>query len=219
MSRLPDSMSIGQLREYEKANPQMPQYAHRMTCTTYEQFVTTLYGEVDTIVAALVKDANVLQGSQYSENALNADICRQLNGRGYQAHHDKNNRGHTDISVEYGRFIWIGEGKKVQSADTTHLRNGYDQLVHRYVSGIAGADQAGLLIYCYAPATQHVIAKWSAHLVDENAVNAGYAENVVPCAGNEALAFWSDNNHISSGAVLKIKHIALSLHWSPPKSS
>lgn len=219
MTRLPDSMSIAQLRDFEKANPQMPQYAHRMTCTTYDQFVTTLYCEVDTIVAALVKDSNVLQGAHYSENALNADICRQLNGRGYQAHHDKNNRGHTDISVEYGRFLWIGEGKKVESVNNTHLLKGYDQLIHRYVSGVAGADQAGLLIYCYAPDSKHVVAKWREHLIDANGKNFGYAENITPCDDNEALAFWSNNNHISSGSVLKIKHIGLTLHWEPPKST
>lgn len=213
--QLPDSMTIGSLRELEKVNPRMPQYAHRATCKNYNDFVEIFYGELDTVISALVKDANIL--TKYSENALNADICRQLNGRGYGAHHDKNNRGHTDILVEYDRWFWIGEGKKVESVNNSHLQDGYDQLVHRYVSGVVGADQAGLLIYCYAPNAKHVVATWSTHLVGANDVRAGYAEKIAPCDGKEDLAFWSHNKHIASGRMLKIKHIALALHWAPPK--
>lgn len=216
---LPDSMTVAQLREIEKANPQMPQFVHRLTCTNYQQFVETLYVQIDTIVNSLVRDANVLQGDAYSENALNADICRQLRCLGYDAHHDKNSRGHTDISVEYGRFSWIGEGKKVLSVNNAHLRNGYDQLIHRYVAGTAGADQAGLLIYSYAPDAKHVMQKWREHLSNFNTTNAGYAEAIMPVIGNEEFAFNSSSKHTSSGAVLTIKHIILSLHWEPPKST
>jgi hypothetical protein len=210
-------MTIAQLREIEKTNPQMPQFVHRLTCTSYQQFVDTLYVQIDTIVNSLVRDANVLQGDAYSENALNADICRQLRCLGYDAHHDKNSRGHTDISVEYGRFSWIGEGKKVLSVNNTHLRNGYDQLVHRYVAGTVGAEHAGLLIYSYAPDAKHILQKWRDHLSDIDVANPGYAEKITSVTANEGFAFWSTNQHSSSGSALMIKHIVLSLHWAPPK--
>jgi hypothetical protein len=215
MIRVPDKMTVAEWRDLEQENPQWPQVAHRATCRNYGDFVLTLYVELDTIVAALQNDANLLQ--DYSENALNADICRQLNRAGYAAQHDKNVRGHTDISVEFGRFLWIGEGKKVDSVNNTHLRNGYEQLLQRYMPGTVGADQAGLLIYCYAPSSQHVVAKWKEHLEERNVAQAGYAENLNPVAGNEPYAFWSDSKHVSSGSNVRIKHLAFSLHWAPIK--
>jgi hypothetical protein len=216
---LPDSMTVGQLRDIEKENPQMPQYVHRLTCRTYTAFLTTLYGELDSVISSLVQDSNLLQGDGHTENSLNADICRQLRRAGYQAHFDKNNRGHADITVEYGRYSWIGEGKKVNSVNNSHLKGGYDQLLHRYVPGTANADQAGLVIYCYAPDSRHVLAKWSQHLETCNADDPGYADGITPCIGNENFAFFSSSSHESSGSNLTIKHLVVSLHWSPPKSS
>ncbi|MDK6078659.1 hypothetical protein [Massilia varians] len=213
---IPDSMTFGQMREIERHNPQMPQYAHRLTARTYQAFLDTLYCEIDTIIAALVKDANTLQGDGHTENSINADIVRQLNRAGYTAHFDKNKRGHADVTVEYGRYEWIGEGKKVKSVDNTHLRGGYDQLRHRYVSGTTNADQAALLIYCYAPSSKHVLGQWSQHLETHNKTNPGYSDGITPCKGNEDFAFWSTSTHPSSGAQLTVKHIIASLHWAPP---
>lgn len=216
---LPDSMTVAQLREFEDSNPQIPQYAHRLTCRTHQGFIDTLYVEVDSIISSLVQDANVLQGDGHTENSLNADICRQLRRAGYEAHFDKNNRGHSDVTVEYGRFVWIGEGKKVQSVNNSHLKGGYDQLRDRYVPGTTGADHAGLLIYCYAPDSKHVLAKWREHLEGCDKADPGYAENLTAWPGNEGFAFSSTSKHTSSGATLNIKHLVASLYWSPPKST
>lgn len=216
---LPDSLTVAQLREIEKSNPQMPQYVHRLTCRSYQEFVDTLYVELDTIISSLVRDANTLQGDGHTENSLNADICRQLRGRGYEAHFDKNNRGHSDVTVEYGRFEWIGEGKKVLTVNNSHLKGGYDQLRDRYVPGTIGADQAGLLIYCYAPDSKHVLAKWWEHLETCEKGAPGYAQNLTAWPGNEDFAFSSTTQHASSGSTLKIKHLVASFHWAPPKSA
>jgi hypothetical protein len=215
MFRIPDTWTVGQWRDFEKANPHLPQCAHRATCTTYSDFLTILYIEIDTIVNALVQDRNTLQN--HSENALNADICRQLNRTGYSAHHDKNNGGHTDISVEYTRFTWIGEGKKVASVNNSHLTDGYNQLRDRYVPGTNGADQAGLLIYCYAPDAKHVVTKWSEHLKTSDDANPGYASDIAQCPENPGFSLWSSSKHPGSGSTIKIKHIALPLFWSQPK--
>lgn len=209
-------MTVAQLRDIEKQNPQMPQYGHRVTCGSYQQFLDTLYGEIGVIVRSLVNDANVMQ--MHSENALNADICRQLCRLGYDAHHDKNNRGHTDILVEYGVYSWLGEGKKVTSANNTHLEDGYDQLVHRYVPGTPNADQAGLLIYSFAPDAKHVLNSWCDHLIAKDAANPGYADDIRYDIAGKGFEFWSASAHVSSGMKLTIKHLVVSLHWAPPKS-
>jgi hypothetical protein len=209
--QLPDSMTVETLRLIEKANPTMPQYVHRMTARNYDEFMETLYVEIDSIVAALESDANVLQ--DYDENAFNADICRQLRCKGYNANHDKNSRGHADIAVEYGRYTWIGEGKKVDGVNNSHLRGGYNQLVHRYVTGSTGATQAGLLVYCLGKDAKRVITKWREHLGEKETISPGYAKNI---SANADFTFWSESAHVSSGQDLKIKHICLNLHWSPP---
>ena len=215
MMRFPDRMTLKQLRELEECNPQMPQYIHRLTCSSYDGFLKTLYIEIDTIAHRLAKDRNTLQ--KHSENALNADICRQLQCVGYSAHHDKNSGGHTDISIEFATYTWIGEGKKVSSVNNNHLKNGYDQLVHRYISGMAGATHAGLLIYCFAPDASHVMTKWREHLEECEIITSGYAKNMQVSAENVNFAMFSDHHHQSSGAMLTIKHIAIPLYWVPPK--
>lgn len=213
---LSDDMTVGMLRLLEKADQSLPQYIHRSTAGNYQAFVDTLYIEIDSIVRSLEDDANVMQ--MHSENALNADICRQLRCKGYAAHFDKNKRGHADISVEYGKYSWIGEGKKVDGVNNNHLKSGYDQLSLRYVSGSKGADQAGLLVYCFGRNIKHVVAKWRDHLVAENTINNGYATGIVLTTGNEDHAFWSNCAHVSSGSRLRIKHIGFQLHWDPHNS-
>lgn len=206
-------MTVAQLRAIELTNPQMPQYGHRMTCSSYQDFLRILYIELNAIIASLVKDANVMQA--HSENAINADICRQLCRLGYDAQHDRNNRGHTDISIDYGVYGWIGEGKKVKGVNNSHLGDGYDQLVHRYVPGTPDSEEAGLLIYSYAPDAKHVLAAWCDALTKKNAAQAGYADSMWYSIKKKGFEFTSLNKHVSTGATLTIKHIIVSLHWSP----
>lgn len=212
----PDSWTVAQLREYETVNPNVPQYGHRVSSRTYQQFLKTLYVEIDTISRELVSDRNYLQ--KHSENTLNADICRLLRRAGYSADFDKNNGGHSDITVGYETFQWIGEGKKVKSVNNSHLKGGYDQLLDRYVSGTSGADQAGVVIYCYAADASRVMQKWCDHLKAWNAAAPNYAENITALPGNEKFSFTSENKHSSTGSLLQIKHIILPLYWSPGKS-
>lgn len=217
MLRLPDSMTVAQLRDLEEANPQEPQYIHRMTSRSYDEFVRTLYVELNAIVKDLEDEANHLQ--KHGENALNSDVCRQLRRLGYGAVHDKNNRGHADITVQYATYTWIGEGKRVESVNNGHLAGGYDQLLERYVTGKAEENQAAMLVYCFAPSAKHVMSKWREHLAECNKSKPGYAESIAPCTDQPEHSFWSQClDHKSSGSTVTIKHVGFSLHWAPSKS-
>ena len=210
-----DEMTVGELRRLEKDNPQIPQTMRRAKASSYEEFIDVLYVELDTIIRDLENDANLSQ--HFTENNFNADICRQLRRLTYDAVHDKNNRGHADITVNYGKYTWIGEGKKVDSVDNTHLTNGYDQLVHRYMVGKANANQGALLVYILGNKPKHVITSWRNHLITKNTSLNGYAANITSCSENPDHVFWSEHtDHASSGSLLKIKHIGLVLHWAPP---
>ncbi|MFZ6640922.1 hypothetical protein ACO0LL_14335 [Undibacterium sp. TC4M20W] len=207
-------MTVADLRRLEKANPQIPQTIHRWTAANYDQFVETLYTEIDTIVKDLEDDANLSQ--HYTENNYNSDICRQLKRLGYEAVHDKNQRGHADITVNFARYSWIGEGKKVQSVNNSHLIDGYGQLIDRYVTGKANANHAGLLVYILGKDAMHVMSSWRTHLTEKDLSDNGYAANIAPCSENPDHVFWSEcTRHTSSGSTLKIRHIGLSLHWNP----
>jgi hypothetical protein len=216
MFSVPDNMSVAMLRDIEKANPNFPQYAHRVTCRSYDQFLETLYKEIYTIVREMEQDANHMQ--ERGENDLNADICRQLRRLGYDAINDKNSRGHADISVLYAGYTWIGEGKIVHSVDNSYLKKGYDQILERYITGKAGENQAALLIYVFAPSAKHVMAKWQEYLKTCDAAEPGYAENFSACLVQPDHVFFCERNaHTSSGSKITIRHIAFSLHWSPSK--
>jgi hypothetical protein len=215
MFRFPDTMSVADLRDIEKDNPQYPQYMHRMTSRSYADFTATLYREIYSIVNDIEHDANHMQ--EHGENALNADVCRQLRRCGYDAINDKNNRGHADITVEFANYTWIGEGKKVESANNTYLKKGYDQILDRYITGKASENQAALLVYIFAPDAKHVIGRWRQYLVEQDAKDPGYAQNIALCTVEPDHAFSSDAKHNSSGSTVTVRHIGFAMHWAPPK--
>ncbi|WP_433694622.1 hypothetical protein [Herbaspirillum seropedicae] len=216
MSRLPSTWTLASLKEFEKVNPQMPQFAHRMTAQTYDEFVQTIYVELASFARGLESDRNYFQ--EATENMLNSMVARHFNTLGYSAAFDKNKGGHADITVEFADYEWIGEGKIVRSVDNSYLTKGYDQLVYRYGLGKPGANQAAVLIYSFGSDTLKVVSKWAEHLNTINGSQAGYAEEIHLPEEQEGFALQCTHRHVGGG-TLTIRGVGFQLYWNPPAAA
>jgi len=212
MMRLPLTMTVAALKEQEAENPQMPQFAHRMTAKTYSDFIDTLYVQLENFVRELERDRNYHQG--VSENLLNSAVARHFRALGYTADFDKNNGGHADITVQFADYEWIGEGKIVDSVNNSYLTKGYDQLVYRYGLGKPKANQAAVLIYSFGPDTPRVVGKWAEHLIQVNARNAGYAEGIYSPLADRGFTVHCAHAHVGGGKLF-IRSVGFQLYWDP----
>lgn len=212
MIRWPLTMTLAALKEHEALNPQLPQFAHRVTARTYAEFVDIVYVQLETLMRDLERDRNYLQGA--SENLLNSSVARHFRALGYTADFDKNNGGHADITVEFADYEWIGEGKVVNSVDNSYLTKGYEQLIYRYGKGKPKANQAAILIYSFGPDTPKVVRKWAEHLNQTNANNGGYAEGLYSPLANQGFAIHCEHAHVGGGN-LAIRSLGFQLYWDP----
>jgi hypothetical protein len=212
MMRLPLTMTLAALKEHEALNPQMPQFAHRMTALSYSDFVDTVYVQLEAFMRDLERDRNYYQDA--SENLLNSSVARHFRALGYTADFDKNNGGHADITVQFADYEWIGEGKVVDSVNNSYLTKGYDQLIYRYGLGKPKANQAAVLIYSFGPDTPKVVSKWAEHLNQVNAVNAGYAEGIYTPLANQGFTIECEHRHVGGGKLF-IRSVGFQLYWNP----
>ena len=216
MNRLPPTMTLAALKEHEALNPQMPQFAHRMTAQTYSDFIETLYVQLEAFMRDLERDRNYYQDA--SENLLNSSVARHFRALGYIADFDKNNGGHADITVQFADYEWIGEGKIVRSVDNSYLTKGYEQLIYRYGLGKPKANQAAVLIYSFGPDTPKVLGKWAEHLGQVNAANAGYAEGIYSPLANQGFTIQCEHVHVGGGKLF-IRSVGFQLYWNPPAAA
>jgi hypothetical protein len=214
MSRLPSTWTLSTLKEFEKENPQMPQFAHRMTVQTYDEFIQTIYVELDSFVRSLEDDRNYFQGEGVGENLLNSMVVRHFKALGYTAVFDKNKGGHADITVEFADYEWIGEGKIVSSVDNSYLTKGYDQLVYRYGLGKANANQAALLIYSFGPDTRKVVGKWAEYLGAANESQQNYADDINWPLAQKGFTIQCTHDHVGGGK-LTIRSVGFQMYWNP----
>jgi hypothetical protein len=210
---IPRSFTAQQILDLEVENPQLPPTFRLLFCQSHDEFINILYSTIDVIIKELESDKNRIQG--YSEDALNADICRQLRRSGFDASHDENSGGHSDILIKKRTFSHIAEGKKVDSVNNSYLKKGYDQLIDRYVLGTAGANSASLLIYCFGPKAKHVLDQWKTHLNNINLTEQNYANPISSCPHDPTYAFSAGHHHYSSGDKITIRHKVCALHWKP----
>jgi hypothetical protein len=216
MSRLPLKMTLADLKDHEALNPQIPQFAHRMTAQTYSDFIDTVYVELETFMRDLEQDRNYLQ--EASEDLLNSSVARHFRALGYTADFDKNKGGHADITVQFADYEWIGEGKIVRSVNNSYLTKGYEQLIYRYGLGKPKANQVAVLIYSFGPDTPKVLGKWAEHLSQANAANAGYAEGIYSPLANKGFAIECEHFHVGGGKLF-IRSVGFQLYWNPPAAA
>ncbi|WP_141100847.1 hypothetical protein [Roseateles aquatilis] len=180
----------------------------RLAPVSYEEFVSTLYEDLDQLIGLVEADAKDFQDA--SEDELNRELVRLLNARFYAASHDHDEGGHVDVRVRSrdGRFSWLAEAKLDNGP--AYLSKGVDQLTERYVRGTPGHHCGGFLVYVQKARCAERFATWRQHL----AANASSFEDltVEDCKSRQGLAFYSEFvlPRLGTGVPkYRIRHIAV----------
>lgn len=205
-----DNCTIRNIREISNALgiPGFERFLKRATVSTYEQFVSVLYEDLDDIIAGIQENPELRLNDD--ENRLTIDIVSLLKAWGYDADHDRKIGGHTDISVR-GRnnYLWIGEAKIHGAYD--ELYGGFQQLCTRYSTGDHNQDRGGLIIYIRAMNATNVVYEWR-----ERFQHCGLAELVLAdCPTRPDLAFYSTHKHERSGRNFSVRHVGVMLYFKP----
>lgn len=144
-----------------------------------------------------------------SEDQLTIELCQFLSGLGFDPRHDEQVGGHCDIVIKgKEQFLWLAEAKWHTSYDW--LNKGFKQLSRRYSTGVAGQDQAEIVIYCKNQNAKSMLEKWRKELVARNSdVKTPDSEE-----GNQ-LEFWSEHIHEASGLTFRVRHKVVTLFHQP----
>ena len=171
-----------------------------------EEFLRRLYKEMKRLVDHLESTAQDKQ--EDSEDKITRYVVGLLHQTGYQATHDQDQRGHTDLLVWSGDFKWLAEAK---------LHSNYGWLCHglrQLQSYATGRENGyGLLIYIRVQDARSVMDEWRKRLTEST---DNYTKSVHDGDADESLTFWSIHQHNASGADMNTKHIGVSLYYASP---
>jgi hypothetical protein len=145
------------------------------------------------------------------EDGLTTDIITDLKAMGFDASHDKDYGGHSDIVIEArGDFLWLGEAKIHRDYDW--LLKGFQQLDTRYATAVVGQDRGGLIIYCKGKRVDQVMVRWCEYLLQNRP-----DMTIAVCAKNP-LNRRSSHPHERTGLPFEVRHIPISLYFDPKDS-
>lgn len=194
---------------------------------SYEEFLTLLFEDLDTIIRRLSMSKDkysqgLKDNPKQGENLINTVIVDGLYYQGWRSEHDTHVNGNADlvVGVELNdKFQWLGEGK-IRSGQA-NLKGGLKQLIHRYSTGISNQNSGGMLIYVnHTNLTQlEIMNNWKEEINnsndgDSNENTLSKAIRFESCDDNQ-LAFYSYHIHPSSGLEYKVKHMIIDFRYNP----
>jgi hypothetical protein len=169
-----------------------------------QQFVARLYAELKGIVERLEASAHDKQNDD--EDKLTRYVVDMVHQTGYNATHDQDQKGHTDLIIWSQNFKWLGEAKRHR--DYEWLFHGLKQ-IQTYATGREVGY--GLLIYLFGTNAKAVMDEWRTRLSESS---NSYVKSIND--GTEPLTFWSIHQHQASGADMNTKHIGVSMYYASP---
>lgn len=184
---------------------------------SYDNFCEYVRAEIDYAVSSLQQNANKITFA-LSEDQLTLYLLGPIKARGnlvgLDASHETNSRGHCDISIRFGGYVWHGEAKKHSSY--SYIFKGYAQLTERYSTGAANDSSGAVIIYTKNKSCRDMMRTWRDFLC-KNAPRIHYNNinvSVSPCTKNP-LVFYSIHTHTISGLDYKVMHYPVMLHHKP----
>lgn len=201
--------TIAQLRAMAPLIPGVGVFFERLLASSYEDFVSVLYKDFDSILGGFQENPELLKAD--GEDRLSSEIKRSLRLLGYIATHDEKIGGHSDLVVrgKMPGFLWIGEAKI--HSDYDYLYKGFQQLTTRYTTGDVNQDRGGMIIYIKNNDARSVVVQWRAHLKKKTLID--YSDE--DCSDRPNFVFHSVHKHDRSGTPFKVKHIGVILGFDP----
>jgi hypothetical protein len=144
------------------------------------------------------------------EDQLTVSLILQLKKMGFAASHDATSGGHCDIVItEFGGFLWLGEAKKITGKQMVKIREGYDQLMDRYSTGLPHQDRGSLVLFCNAPRIDEILTAWKSEL------SGSYKEVSIEEYDDVGIWFSSSQPHEKTGRKYTVRHKPISLYFAP----
>ena len=205
-----ESLSLADFQKLRVLRPDCAQFADFVLVKTYEEFMNVLYQNIDECIRLMESGRNLRKND--GEDRLTEDFIMYLKAKGYQAGHDENINGHSDLVIRQKDkpYLWLGEAK-IHNGGYDYLMQGFNQLSTRYSLGTTDAFQGGLLIYIRQPKAAKIIDKWRKRLAAFNLDDYSESE----CVIKPNLAFFSTHCHESSGLPFTVRHMAIVLNFNP----
>lgn len=178
-----------------------------LNAENYDAFVVCIHRAIDLVLRRIAENPELKQN--HSEDELTIDIVQMLRMMDIDAGHETKVGGHVDVIIRGPNdFLWMAEAKKHKS-DYGWLFMGFQQLNTRYSTGLDGQDRGGILIYSDQPRLDQLMDRWKGHLADKQ---PGIQFEDCPL---NPLAFVSSHTHERTGRPYCVRHIPLSIHFSP----
>lgn len=202
------NLSLQDLENLGDLIPGVGNFARRLLCESYEDFVEVLNDDLDSIIFGLQENPELLRKD--SEDRLTTEIKRTLRLLGYQATHDEKIRGHSDLVVRGSRnYLWLGEAKIHSSYN--YLFQGFQQLTTRYSTGESNQSVGGLIVYIRRNNAAGTMKTWRTRLKQQKLTE--YSDT--DCTKRPGLAFHTTHKHQASGTAFHVRHMAVMLGFDP----
>jgi hypothetical protein len=144
------------------------------------------------------------------EDQLSINLIGQLKMLGFKAEHDATTGGHCDIVItEFGGLMWLGEAKKLNGAEIAKVRDGYNQLMDRYSTGLPYQDRGAVIMFCNAPRVDEILSSWRDYLL------SNYDKVSIVEYKADELWFSSTTVHHRTGITYNVRHKPISLYFKP----
>jgi len=182
---------------------------------SYKNFKDFVRELLDNAIKKIEQNANKM-GFDLTEDQLTIHLLGIIDNEfiGVRASHEVNQRGHCDITIQMGGFIWHGEAKK-HSSGYSYLFKGYSQLTERYSSGTVDSASGGVIIYTKNKLCSDVMENYIAYLKKgAPKIHASGAININPCDKNP-LVFYSVHKHTITNLDYEVIHYPVNLHHDP----
>ena len=183
--------------------------------SSYGNFKQYIRSELDYAIQKLEQNGNRIN-FDLTEDQLTLFLLSNLENRyiGLHASHEVNQRGHCDITVKLGGFVWHGEAKK-HTSGYSYLFKGYSQLTERYSTGTVNSASGGLIIYTKNQSCSAMMAQWEKHLTKcAPKIHACKQINIIACKDNP-LVFYSNHEHTATKLGYEVIHYPVVLYHKP----
>ncbi|EMS8797298.1 hypothetical protein ACTLKO_004628 [Enterobacter ludwigii] len=185
----------------------------RKARSSWDDFENLIHELLINASASMSESRNHLKYESTSEDGYSAVLFYILSGYksyGLNVSREANNGGHCDISIELGKYKWLGEAKKAK--DYQWVFDGFQQLTTRYSVSGANSKSGGLILYCNQKKVNSFMSNWMIELKSRFP-----AISKEECLNDDHNIKVTTHTHDVSGNEYKVIHIPIYLNYSPKK--
>lgn len=212
---LMESMTLKQFAELQGLSTILDDMLRRISIADSNSFVESVETDLECIFRELESGAKVREKD--GEDRLTAEVIQGMRLLGYDATHDENYNGHSDIVVKWKQnvFTWLGEAKVHNGYD--YLWDGFLQLSTRYSSGSSSCDCGGMIVYIRNFDAASVMKSWNNELNGRTFDDGTGVKSRLD--SSNPLRLRSSHQHKRSGMAYRVRHFGIVLSVGPEDKS